>query len=151
MDEIPTCRECSESLKPNSKFCDECGATTATEEVGVILCSSCDEPIKNNAKFCAECGHKVESEPAESKKVKMPKKEEDQDEVKEDKAKTVKMPSKEPEIEEEAEEEEFDFSEINPATDWECYGQIEPEHSECKTCPYQKPCAKESGVELKEA
>jgi hypothetical protein len=40
------------------------------------------------------------------------------------------------------------FSDINPETDWECFGLMEVGHVECNNCPYKVSCAKKSGVEL---
>ena len=35
---------------------------------------------------------------------------------------------------------EFDFSTINPETEWECFGTYEAGNSECKECPFAKQC-----------
>ena len=43
---------------------------------------------------------------------------------------------------------EIDFSEINPEEQWECFGSIEPDHVECKECPYRGKCAVKSGVSI---
>jgi len=167
LDEVPVCRECEKPLGPNVKFCAECGASTAEPEPepepepveDVKLCPSCDSPINSDSKFCGECGHSlvaepkpekapVEEKPTEPEKtVKVPVKSKKKDEPK----KTVKVPvkEKESEEEEEKEEEQFDFSQIDPEQDWECFGvMIEPKHRECRDCPYITKCAKKAGVEL---
>jgi hypothetical protein len=105
----------------------------------VQVCSACSAPIPKDMKFCGECGHKVGDE---SKTTPV----ETQEEVVE--AKEVKEVSDEKPAEEEASDDNYDFSDVNPATDWECYGQIEPDHTECKKCAFREPCAKESGVKL---
>lgn len=152
LDEIPTCAECSQPLKPNAKFCGECGASTEEKKnvEDVKLCPECSERIAPDAKFCGECGHSLKNEPkAEEaeKTVKMPvKKEEPKAEKAEKVEKTVKMPSKEEEEteEESAPQEDFDFSEIDPSKDWECFGMIEPDHTECKECHYRAKCEEKS-------
>lgn len=35
----------------------------------------------------------------------------------------------------------FDFSTINPK-EWECWGNYEPQHKECKGCPFNIDCRK---------
>jgi hypothetical protein len=120
----------------------------------VKLCPGCNEPVDPSARFCSDCGHSLvkekskEKKPVTSdkddKKVKIPQKREEKP-----KEKTVKTP--EPHEEEEASpepEEEFDFSAIDPEKEWECFGQIEPDHAECRGCPYREQCAEKSGVEL---
>ncbi len=63
--------------------------------------------------------------------------------------KTVHRPeSAPPEDDGSKPEEKFDFSEVNPETDWECFGQIEPEHPECKDCPFKVKCAAKAGKKL---
>ena len=163
LDEIPTCDSCSEPLTPDAKFCNECGESTEPkkeEEVEENLCPSCKEPVDEGAKFCGECGYKLvkgkkvekkektekADEPVEDKKLES---ESEPEESEEDEPEEAKV--QEEESEAKSEEDEFDFSEVNPAEDWECYGQIEPDHSECKACAYRVSCAKESKVELKEA
>jgi len=96
-----------------------------------------------------ECGAKVEAEApkAESKgKIQMPSKE---SQTKKPEP-TVKKVSSEPE--EEPEEEHpasiVDFSKIDPERDWECFGSIEPDHTECKKCPAREKCAVKAGVSL---
>ena len=165
MDEVPTCQECNEALKPNAKFCDECGASTAPKEESKEepadgpQCPECGESVDEGAKFCGECGFKLggkttktkdkpkaDKSPVKEKSVKMPAKKDEKP-----KEKTVKLPEKEEEEEGEDEEvvdENFDFSEIDPEKEWECFGQIEPEHTECKSCAYRVKCAEKSGVEI---
>jgi uncharacterized Zn finger protein (UPF0148 family) len=105
----------------------------------VQVCPSCSTPLSSGSKFCGECGHKITE-------AKAPVEETEPEPVEETEPETVEE-SEEPATET-ASDEEFDYSQVNPATDWECYGSIEPDHSECKKCPYREPCAKESGVEL---
>jgi hypothetical protein len=120
----------------------------------VAVCPSCSEPVSSTAKFCGECGHKMitEAHPETPPKDKEPVAEKPAKETVEDKVKkTVKVPSQKDEDDEgedEPKEEDFDYSKINPAQDWECWGHIEPDHTECKKCKYNKECAKESGVSL---
>jgi hypothetical protein len=35
---------------------------------------------------------------------------------------------------------EFDFSSIDPEKEWECFGTIDKNHSECQECPFAKRC-----------
>lgn len=168
LDEVPTCAECNEALKPNAKFCDECGASTEPKDESddEIKCPNCGEAV--SGKFCGECGFKMgmmEPEEAEEKPDRTPVKKPEKapakseksvkiPEKKEEKApeKTVKKPEKKEEVEEEEEaapeEENFDFSEIDPEKEWECFGQIEPDHVECKSCAYRERCADKAGVEI---
>jgi len=160
LDEVPTCAECDHPLKPKAKFCGECGVSTEPKPEeppaeDTIECPECGEELPATAKFCGECGHKMgvgakqpvktEKKPVEAdKKVKLPPKREEKP-----KEKTVKLPDPEPEEEEvEEEAESFDFNEIDPEKEWECFGQIEPDHTECKGCSFREKCAEKSGVEL---
>ena len=45
---------------------------------------------------------------------------------------------------------EFDYSSIDPEKEWACLGTIDPEHTECKACPFRQKCAEKAGVELDE-
>ena len=45
-------------------------------------------------------------------------------------------------------ESKFDFSKIDPEKEWECFGTIEPDHSECLDCPAREKCADKAGIEL---
>jgi hypothetical protein len=45
-------------------------------------------------------------------------------------------------------ESKVDFSQIDPRESWECFGTIEPDHVECKSCQFRVQCAQEAGVEL---
>ncbi len=49
------CRKCGCSLKPNAKFCPECGERVAT----TITCAKCNAQVAADAKFCPECGSKI--------------------------------------------------------------------------------------------
>lgn len=168
IDEVPKCVSCDADLKPNAKFCGECGASREEKveepESKEGLCLECGAELSSNAKFCGECGTRVGvSEKEACKEVSSTSKGEKKDKVKvpkvkpEEKSSKVKMPAKdekksvkvsEKEEEKEEEEEAFDFSTIDPETDWECFGMIEPEHTECKACPYKVKCAEKAGVEL---
>ena len=48
------CVNCGADIKPNAKFCPECGSKQSK------VCSECGAVLKTNAKFCSECGNKVE-------------------------------------------------------------------------------------------
>jgi ribosomal protein L40E len=111
------------------------------KEVANKVCPSCNAPVALSAKFCAECGHKMGNEAVEVEAEKAP----EPVEEKEAEPEPTPEPAKE---EAKGDEEDFDYSDINPETDWQCFGQIEPDHVECKGCPYRKPCAVKSGVEL---
>src|SRR4051812_45257189 len=53
------CPECKKPLKPDAKFCGNCGA-----KIEQRLCAGCKAPLKPGAKFCPGCGMKVEDAPA---------------------------------------------------------------------------------------
>ena len=38
---------------------------------------------------------------------------------------------------------EFDFSKVKP-DEFMCFGTIEPDHSECKECPFREQCAEKA-------
>ena len=42
----------------------------------------------------------------------------------------------------------FDFSSIDPAKDFMCFGTIEPANQECIDCPYKTQCAAKAGITL---
>jgi hypothetical protein len=67
--------------------------------------------------------------------------------VKEEPKVEEKRPVVADEEESKPEVEEFDLTKVDP-TDWECFGQIEPNHGECKTCPHRVVCAEKSGVKI---
>lgn len=48
------CTKCSSPLKPDHKFCPECGTPAASTK----FCQDCGKEIKISAKFCPECGSK---------------------------------------------------------------------------------------------
>ncbi|MBN1994665.1 MAG: zinc ribbon domain-containing protein [Anaerolineae bacterium] len=48
------CPNCGATLKPNAKFCSECGAPIKTQK----FCSQCGAELESGAKFCPECGAK---------------------------------------------------------------------------------------------
>lgn len=58
----PRCQYCGKALKPGTKFCPGCGATTATTETaatadsGLPVCVSCKAVLAVGAKFCPQCG-----------------------------------------------------------------------------------------------
>jgi class 3 adenylate cyclase len=45
-----SCQNCGADLRPGAKFCDQCGAATASS------CGSCGAELRSGAKFCDECG-----------------------------------------------------------------------------------------------
>ncbi len=49
------CPTCGASVKPNAKFCSECGSKLAVKK----FCPNCGEQINGNAKFCPSCGQKL--------------------------------------------------------------------------------------------
>jgi predicted amidophosphoribosyltransferase len=49
------CPNCGASLKPDAKFCSECG----TPIKGKKFCSECGSSIEGAPKFCPECGAKL--------------------------------------------------------------------------------------------
>ena len=49
------CQKCGAQIKAGSKFCPECGASTAP---ATAACSGCGAQIKAGSKFCPECGAK---------------------------------------------------------------------------------------------
>lgn len=51
-DKVP-CKKCGAMIKPNAKFCPECG-----EKQG-LTCPKCGEAVSANAKFCPSCGEKL--------------------------------------------------------------------------------------------
>lgn len=48
------CPNCGASLKPNAKFCSECGTAIKTQK----FCAECGTQLESNAKFCPDCGAK---------------------------------------------------------------------------------------------
>lgn len=53
---MASCPKCEAPLKPNAKFCHECGAKTSQDSV----CTKCKANLPVGAKFCQECGEKTE-------------------------------------------------------------------------------------------
>lgn len=119
--------------------------TPQKEDNGGIPRDMAEEQMRDEGVSNKEIEETLGKKPVSTKSVKMPVKKEDKP-----KEKTVKVPVKEDESEGEVEEatENFDFSEIDPEKEWECFGQIEPEHLECKGCAYRIKCADKSGVKL---
>lgn len=106
-------------------------------------CPNCSEELNPEAVFCHSCGESLqeEQEQEEEGAVRC----EDCGEAIPDSANFC--PACGSKSEEEVEE-EFDFSKIDPRTDWECFGQIDMKHPECMDCPFNKECAEEAGVTL---
>ncbi|MBN1219503.1 MAG: zinc ribbon domain-containing protein [Anaerolineae bacterium] len=48
------CPNCGASLKPNAKFCGECGTAIKTQK----FCVECGAELEGTVKFCPECGAK---------------------------------------------------------------------------------------------
>ncbi|KYG90907.1 SPFH domain-containing protein [Metasolibacillus sp. FSL H7-0170] len=53
IDKHSVCPSCNEKVKPNSKFCNSCGANM---EKKVFACPSCNFENNENANFCGNCG-----------------------------------------------------------------------------------------------
>ena len=60
----PQCKKCGAGLKPNAKFCPECGQKVEEEpqkKVEAVVsekhCPSCNEVLPNDVTFCPECGY----------------------------------------------------------------------------------------------
>ena len=58
---IKTCTKCGAQLKPDAKFCPECG-TPVKEEKAPTNCRKCGAPLNPGAKFCEKCGTAVDAE-----------------------------------------------------------------------------------------
>lgn len=63
------CKKCGTELKPNAKFCPECGqrADEAVVEKTVVepqtkQCPSCHETLPEDVTFCPECGYQFKQE-----------------------------------------------------------------------------------------
>jgi len=39
---------------------------------------------------------------------------------------------------------EFDYSKVDPEKELICFGEIDPENEECKTCPWKEDCKTKS-------
>lgn len=48
------CPSCQHPIKPDSKFCPECGRKTSQ----TVPCIHCGHELKEGSKFCSECGEK---------------------------------------------------------------------------------------------
>jgi hypothetical protein len=53
------CPKCKAKLKPDARFCGECGEKAPRKE-----CAGCKEVLKPGARFCAGCGRKADETPA---------------------------------------------------------------------------------------
>jgi len=42
---------------------------------------------------------------------------------------------------------DFDYSKAKPE-EFMCFGTIEPQHPECKECPFRAQCAEKAGVKI---
>ncbi len=58
------CKKCGATLKPNAKFCPECGQKVEAnvlekveEAVSTKHCPSCNEVLPGDVTFCPECGY----------------------------------------------------------------------------------------------
>jgi len=76
------------------------------------------------------------------------------------KVETKKVETKKAEVESEDDDAPFDDEEKDEAekpvvetapeaSEWQCFGSIDPEHPECKSCSDMEECAKKAGVVLK--
>jgi hypothetical protein len=95
-----------------------------------LFCAECGTQLELAAKFCPECGTKtaaglVEKKPKVAEVV--------AGEDVEGEADAVKLSGK-----------SIVQVKVDPRTDWECFGMIEPDHIECKQCPFAKECEIES-------
>ena len=58
----PLCPGCGHAIRPNTKFCRECGtnfaATSNTATLNIPLICSCGRPWNEGATFCRHCGAK---------------------------------------------------------------------------------------------
>jgi membrane protease subunit (stomatin/prohibitin family) len=52
------CPKCGHGVPAGSKFCAECGASTAP---ATTPCPACSKPVTVGTKFCAECGHNMQT------------------------------------------------------------------------------------------
>jgi uncharacterized OB-fold protein len=56
---IVQCKSCHATLRPDQKFCPECGTTNAAAaQTKDKFCGDCGAAMKPDQKFCAECGSK---------------------------------------------------------------------------------------------
>lgn len=54
------CPKCNATLPDAARFCNICGASTATTTVSQpTLCLKCSKPVKSDQKFCMNCGAPV--------------------------------------------------------------------------------------------
>lgn len=53
-DPLIPCPSCQHMIKPDSKFCPDCGVKTAK----TVPCIQCGHELKRGSKFCPECGEK---------------------------------------------------------------------------------------------
>src|SRR5688500_3224874 len=56
-DEQRDCRQCGASVRPHSRFCEACGATTGP--AAERSCTICGAAASASARFCAECGRSL--------------------------------------------------------------------------------------------
>ncbi|GAB6989672.1 SPFH domain-containing protein [Paenibacillus pini] len=54
-EETQPCASCGQDLKPNDKFCNECGTPRPENK----FCSECGSSLAPNVKFCSNCGNKA--------------------------------------------------------------------------------------------
>lgn len=60
----PTCPQCGAVVSATDKFCMNCGASLAREDVPAPVynpntCPACGNPVDPSFKFCMICGHKL--------------------------------------------------------------------------------------------
>ncbi|MGL4875960.1 MAG: zinc-ribbon domain-containing protein, partial [Clostridium sp.] len=53
-----SCTNCNNKIKPDSKFCPECGNKVSVIEKAKF-CSECGTKSEGEAKFCLNCGNKL--------------------------------------------------------------------------------------------
>ena len=99
-------------------------------------CPGCGVEISSELKFCSNCGENLSNKDVQKNKDEQ----ESQEEIKkDDNDVNVKVDS---EIEGSSVN-SVDLSIVDPET-WECYGQIEPNHVECRDCQFKEGCSKKS-------
>jgi uncharacterized OB-fold protein len=57
------CPTCGRGYRAGDRFCVQCGAELAGEEVaaaGGVVCPSCGVIVQEGDQFCAKCGHRMQ-------------------------------------------------------------------------------------------